>query len=213
MIKDIMDSGAQGVELVVKGKLSGKGGRKRKQRVAIGYLKKRGYQSRYVDKFKAAAYPKAGAIGITLAIVHPDVIFPDKIDVNEVVAGVKNIAIEAKEQEDAKAEKTKEADEKKDNEKASEKKEGKGSKKKEHKEGIVDKIKDAVEDIEEKVEDVVEDIKEKIHPEHKEKKTKKTDEKVKEEKKEDKKAKPAPADETTKKEEKKWYLWNIKKLI
>jgi len=177
MIKDIMDSGAQGVELVVKGKLSGKGGRKRKQRVAIGYLKKRGHQSKYVDKFKAAAYPKAGAIGITLAIVHPDVIFPDKIDVNEVIASVKNVAIEAKEQEDAKAEKAKEAEDKE-----------KITKKKEHKEGIVEKIKDAVEEIEEKVEDVVDDIKEKIPPEHKDKKeTKKKDVKKVETKKEDKK--------------------------
>jgi len=204
MIKDIMDSGAQGVELVVKGKLSGKGGRKRKQRVAIGYLKKRGHQSKYVDKFKAAAYPKAGAIGITLAIVHPDVIFPDKIDVNEVIAAVKNVAIEAKEQEEAKAEKAKEASEKKDEETKTEKKtehkketakdnvkkeenvetkEKSVKKKEEHKEGIVDKIKDAVDDIEEKVEDVAKDIKKKIHSEHKAKNASEKKEDKKEEKK------------------------------
>ena len=200
MIKDIMDSGAQGVELIVKGKLSGKGGRKRKQRIAIGYLKKRGHQSKYVDKFKAAAYPKAGAIGITLSIIHPEVIFPDKIDVNEVIAGVKGIKEEVVEQETTKDEskkapkeevkkdaKKEEKAEAKKTEKKEVKKETKEEKKKDDdKDGIIDKIKDAAHDIEEKVEDVVDDIKEKIHPDKKEKKEDKkveTKEEVKEEKK------------------------------
>lgn len=100
IIKDIMSSGAQGVELVFKGKLAGKGGRKRKQRIALGYMKKIGDQSKFVDTAKAAAYPKAGAIGIKLSIIHPDVIFPDKIDVNEVVNKIKKTKEEKKEQEE-----------------------------------------------------------------------------------------------------------------
>ena len=43
-------------------------------------MKKLGYQARMVDFAKVAAYPKAGAIGIRLRIIHPDVVFPDKID-------------------------------------------------------------------------------------------------------------------------------------
>ncbi|MFA5126204.1 MAG: 30S ribosomal protein S3 [archaeon] len=102
LVKDVIDSGAQGVELVVKGKLSGKGGRKRKVRIAYGYMKKIGNQTKMVDFAKAAAYPKAGAIGIRLRIIHPDVIFPDKVDIKKVVQGIKIIETEAKEQAEKK---------------------------------------------------------------------------------------------------------------
>jgi small subunit ribosomal protein S3 len=107
-MKEIIDSGVQGVELVVKGKLSGKGGRKRKQRIAFGYMKKNGAQTRLVDSANAASYPKAGAIGIRLSIIHPEVIFPDKIDILKVIKGLKATQKEAEEQ----AKKTAEAKEK-----------------------------------------------------------------------------------------------------
>ncbi len=98
LVKDVVDAGAQGVELVVKGKLSGKGGRKKKVRIAYGYMKKLGDQTKMVDYAKAASYPKAGAIGIRLRIIHPDVIFPDKVDIKKIIAAKKGAAIEAKEQ-------------------------------------------------------------------------------------------------------------------
>jgi len=98
LVKDVIDAGAQGVELVVKGKLSGKGGRKRKVRIAYGYMKKLGNQTKLVDFAKAAAYPKAGAIGIRLRIIHPDVIFPDKVDIKKVISGMKVVEKESKEQ-------------------------------------------------------------------------------------------------------------------
>jgi len=97
LVKDVVDAGAQGVELVVKGKLSGKGGRKKKVRIAYGYMKKLGDQTKMVDYAKAASYPKAGAIGIRLRIIHPDVIFPDKVDIKKIIAAKKGAAIEAKE--------------------------------------------------------------------------------------------------------------------
>lgn len=103
LIKDAMDAGAQGIELVVKGKLSGKGGRKRKQRIAFGYMKKLGYQARMVDFAKVAAYPKAGAIGIRLRIIHPDVVFPDKIDAEKVIKAMKELKKELVEQTEEKA--------------------------------------------------------------------------------------------------------------
>lgn len=79
-VRDIVAAGAQGVELTLSGKLSGKGGRKRKQRIFEGYMKKVGAQTDLVDYAKKTAYPKAGAIGVKLRIIHPDTKFPDKAD-------------------------------------------------------------------------------------------------------------------------------------
>ena len=98
LVKEVVDSGAQGVELVVKGKLSGKGGRKKKVRIAYGYMKKLGAQTKMVDYAKASAYPKAGAIGIRLSIIHPEVIFPDKVDIKKIIQARKTVAKEANEQ-------------------------------------------------------------------------------------------------------------------
>ncbi|MCX6798753.1 MAG: 30S ribosomal protein S3 [Candidatus Diapherotrites archaeon] len=81
----IMTAGAQGVELIFSGKLSGKGGRKRKLRIAQGYMKKVGDEVKKVDYAKGSAYPKAGAIGIKLRIIHPGVVFPDKINIKEIL--------------------------------------------------------------------------------------------------------------------------------
>ncbi len=86
IVKDIQDAGAQGVELSFSGKLAGKGGRKRATRIAVGYMKKVGDQTKWVDFAKASAYPKAGAIGIKLRIIHPDVMFPDKANYKAILA-------------------------------------------------------------------------------------------------------------------------------
>src|SRR3989344_4796250 len=80
-LKDIMGAGAQGVEIIVSGKLQGKGGRKKKQRIAAGYMKKVGYQTKFVDYAKSAGYPKQGAIGIKVRIVKPDTQFADKVEI------------------------------------------------------------------------------------------------------------------------------------
>ncbi len=77
-LNDIQASGAPGVEIIIKGKLAGKSGRKRKQRIAFGYMKKVGEQAKLVDYGCASAYPKVGAIGIKVRIVKPETIFPDK---------------------------------------------------------------------------------------------------------------------------------------
>jgi len=80
VVKDISAAGAQGVELFLAGKLSGKGERKRRQRIFEGYMKKVGEQAKLVDFGMASAYPKAGAIGIKIRIVLPETKFPDKLD-------------------------------------------------------------------------------------------------------------------------------------
>lgn len=180
IIKDIMSNGAQGVELVFKGKLAGKGGRKRKQRIALGYMKKIGDQAKFVDTAKAAAYPKAGAIGIKLSIIHPDVVFPDKIDVNEVVEQIKKTNIEKEEQKNEETEnkakenneETKEASNEKNN------KEQKKETKEDNKEAEAKNEKETVKKTEEKK---VDDEKKEIKKSEENKKA--TDKKKKEESK------------------------------
>ncbi len=105
-VRSVQEAGAQGVELVLKGKLSGKGGRKRKHRVLHGYMKKVGNQVKLVDTAKASAYPKAGAIGIKLSIIKPGVVFPDKVDIEEAIQKKKEA-----EEKPAEAEETKAAEE------------------------------------------------------------------------------------------------------
>mgnify|MGYP001617801489 CR=1 FL=1 len=91
-VKDIESKGAQGIELVMSGKLTGKGGRKRRQRIGVGYMKKTGDQVKLVDYAKATAYPKPGAIGIKLRIVKPDTIFPDKVNIAEILRQRRELA-------------------------------------------------------------------------------------------------------------------------
>lgn len=113
-VDDIIGAGAQGVELLLKGKLAGKGGRKMKQRIAKGYMKRAGSLTELVDYAQADVYPKAGAIGIKLRIIRPGIVFPDKVNVSEFLE----------------KEKAEEKEEKTGKEEAVEK-EGKGEKKEE----------------------------------------------------------------------------------
>jgi small subunit ribosomal protein S3 len=98
-VDDIMHAGAQGVELIFKGKLAGKSGRKRKERLAKGYMKKAGAQSALVDYAHGAAYPKVGAIGVKLRIIRPDVVFPDKRRIEDIIAEQKAGKKEEKKEE------------------------------------------------------------------------------------------------------------------
>ena len=120
VVRTVMNSGAQGIELILSGKLSGKGGRNRKTRIAQGYMKKVGDQVKLVDYAKASAYPKAGAIGIKLRIIHPDTVFPDKINIKELLEKREMAAAQEKEAAVAaeKAAKEKEEEKAKEAEKA-----------------------------------------------------------------------------------------------
>jgi small subunit ribosomal protein S3 len=205
-VKDINAAGAQGIELVFKGALGGKGARKRKQRIAVGYMKKIGDQSKFVDTAKAPSNPSCGTIGIKLSIIHPDVIFPDKIDVVKVVDAYKLVKTEAKEQKETNEEKkdeikteetskdTNHKEEKKTEAKDTEQKEvdtkevKKEEKKtevkvEEKKEGLLDKVVDKVEQAVEEVEEIAEKIVDKVEEklEHKNKPTENKKEKKVEE--------------------------------
>lgn len=82
-LQDIERAGAVGMEVVLTGKLAGKGGRKKQVRFAKGYMKKVGDQIKLVDMAKVTTYPKVGAIGVTVRIIHPGTFFPDKVDVRQ----------------------------------------------------------------------------------------------------------------------------------
>ncbi|MBU2100078.1 30S ribosomal protein S3 [Candidatus Micrarchaeota archaeon] len=131
-MKDITSAGAQGVEIVLAGALGGKGVRKRKQRIAEGYMKKIGEQAKLVDYGAAPARAKFGVIGVKVRIVKPGTVFPDKINIKEKIESRK----------EKKAEEEKENEEKKEikeNEKKEAKKEH--SKKEDKKEKEEDKRK------------------------------------------------------------------------
>lgn len=89
-VQDIERAGAQGMEVILSGKLAGKGGRKKQVRFIKGYMKKVGDQTKLVDEAKVTTYPKVGAIGVTVRIIRPGVFFPDKVDVKQVLRERKN---------------------------------------------------------------------------------------------------------------------------
>ncbi|ODS35911.1 30S ribosomal protein S3 [Candidatus Altiarchaeales archaeon WOR_SM1_SCG] len=80
-LRGVMMSGARGCEVVLAGKLMGKGGRSRVEKYSDGYMKKAGDSAKLVSVGSTQAYLKAGVIGVTVKIVHADVIFPDQISV------------------------------------------------------------------------------------------------------------------------------------
>jgi len=82
-LQDIERAGAVGMEVILSGKLAGKGGRKKQVRFSKGYMKKVGDQVKLVDEAKVTTYPKVGAIGVTVRIIRPGTFFPDKIDVKQ----------------------------------------------------------------------------------------------------------------------------------
>jgi small subunit ribosomal protein S3 len=80
-LKNIISSGALGVEIRLNGKLPGK--RAKSWRFSYGYLKKTGDSSKVVDRAQARAETKPGTVGIKVAILSPNVNIKDRIDINE----------------------------------------------------------------------------------------------------------------------------------
>ena len=81
----IMGAGAIGAEIIIKGKLAGKGAKARKLRAEAGYMPKAGDPShKMVREAYTVALPKQGIIGVWVRIVPPGVILPDKINVEEI---------------------------------------------------------------------------------------------------------------------------------
>jgi small subunit ribosomal protein S3 len=78
LIKDIMNAGALGAEIIASGKIAAKGGRSKSFRVIAGFIPKAGEPMRLVREAHVTAYPKSGAIGVLVRIVPPGTVFPDK---------------------------------------------------------------------------------------------------------------------------------------
>ena len=78
MLRNIIEAGALGAEIVAAGKLAAKGAKARTMKVRFGYLPKAGDTTKLVGEAHVAAYPKYGAIGVTVRIVQPGTIFPDR---------------------------------------------------------------------------------------------------------------------------------------
>lgn len=81
-LQAIMRDGAKGAEIVLSGKLVGKGGRARSLKMKAGYMKKCGKPSlEQVMHGEMIATCKAGTIGVEVSIVPQNVHFPDEINI------------------------------------------------------------------------------------------------------------------------------------
>ncbi len=85
LIRDTINSGAVGAEIVASGKIGAKGARAKSLRVAVGYIPKSGEPSRLVKEAHVAANTKSGIIGVLVRIAPPGTVFPDKGVPTEVV--------------------------------------------------------------------------------------------------------------------------------
>jgi len=92
-VKSLSDMPIMGFELIFKGKMMSKGGRKQKYRFISGYLKVIGDQTKYVKSTMATACTKSGTIGVRLKLVPPNVLFPDKVGEKEIVAAIKGLSV------------------------------------------------------------------------------------------------------------------------
>lgn len=88
-VKNLSDMPIMGFELIFKGKMLSKGGRKQKYRFVSGYLKTVGDQVKLVRAIKATANTRSGTIGIILRLVPPTTIFPDKIGKEDIERAIK----------------------------------------------------------------------------------------------------------------------------
>ena len=77
-LKSIMENGALGAEIIIRGKLAAKGARAKTVRKSVGYIPKAGDVTNLVLEGDATAYPKYGAIGVRVRIVPPGTVFPDR---------------------------------------------------------------------------------------------------------------------------------------
>ena len=77
-LKEIIENGALGAEIIASGKLAARGAKAKSIRKSIGYIPKAGDVTELVKEAHATAYPKYGAIGVKVRIVPPGTVFPDR---------------------------------------------------------------------------------------------------------------------------------------
>lgn len=78
MLSEVMDAGAQGIEIIISGKIPSS--RARRWRFYQGYLKKSGdIAVSFIKKAYAQAKLKTGVVGIQIRIMPPDLVLPDTV--------------------------------------------------------------------------------------------------------------------------------------
>ncbi len=77
-LREVIENGALGAEIIASGKLAAKGARAKTIRKGLGYIPKAGDVTFLVKEAHATAYPKYGAIGVRVRIVPPGTVFPDR---------------------------------------------------------------------------------------------------------------------------------------
>lgn len=78
-LREIMDAGARGAEILISGKLTGDFARE--ERFYDGYLKKAGeVASKLVDTGQSVAELPAGTVGVKVRLMPPDTEIPEKIE-------------------------------------------------------------------------------------------------------------------------------------
>lgn len=101
-LKKIMDAGALGAEIIVRGKLAAKGGKARSMKAVAGWLPKAGEIIRKLKTADVVARPKYGAINVRVTIT-PRAAFPemtkDKIAIPVEIKYAENVEGEAKKEE------------------------------------------------------------------------------------------------------------------
>ncbi len=85
LLKEIMNAGAMGAEIVAAGKIGAKGARARTLRVYAGHIPKAGEPMHFVNQAHLNAITKSGIIGVLVRILPPGTKLPDK-EVTEEVA-------------------------------------------------------------------------------------------------------------------------------
>ncbi|MFH1221753.1 MAG: 30S ribosomal protein S3 [Candidatus Micrarchaeota archaeon] len=78
LLREIMNAGAIGAEIVAAGKIGAKGARSKRLRVMAGYIPKAGEPMWLVKEAHINANTKSGVIGVLVRIVPPGTVFPDK---------------------------------------------------------------------------------------------------------------------------------------
>lgn len=95
-LQDVMDSGARGIEIKMSGKIPG--ARAKTWRFYKGYLKKCGQASLIgVRRAQSYAQLKTGTVGVQVAIMPPDLVLPDAVQIRKQI--VEAPALEKKAEE------------------------------------------------------------------------------------------------------------------
>lgn len=95
LLREIMNAGAMGAEIIASGKIGAKGARAKTLKVSAGYIPKSGDLVYQVRKAHVSANTKSGVIGVLTRIVPPGTIFPgmkvEKVALPKIVASAGDV--------------------------------------------------------------------------------------------------------------------------